>query len=323
VKFRAAVVAAIVLSSAAAQTHVSAVAPARADVALQYRWKQGEALVYKTTMKTTSTMSGMPGANEVSFEQTMTQRIRLLAAAVAPDGSVTLHQTTEAVRIEMNGPAGKALFDSDDPKGAAGDEGAEALGRVFGGIVGTTISITMAANGAVQRIDGIQKVIDKITQDMQQDRANPSMAQGLKSVLSVDAIRASLEQSFPRMPPQPVKPGETWTAQIAVGSDAIGRVAGTQTFTLTSGDGPTASIGVALVLKQESAPPIGPAGMTMKMGDGKGDGQIEFDVAGGRIRKSTMTTEVPSTMTTTGRDGRPATVKNVAKTSMTMELVEK
>jgi len=314
VRFRAAATAVMVLSAAGL---------AHAQATLQYRWKQGEALVYKTTMKTTSTMSGAPGADDVSFEQTMTQRIRLLAAAVAPDGSVTLHQTTEAVRIEMNGPAGKASYDSDEPKSAKPDEGAEALGRVFGGIVGTTISVTMAATGAVQRIDGTQKVLDKIMQDMPQDRANTPMAQGLKTVLSPEAIRASLEQSFPRMPPQPVKPGETWTSQIALGTDVIGRIAGTQTFTLKSADGPTASIAVALALKQESAPPIGPAGMTMKIGDGKGDGEIEFDAAGGRIRKSTMSTEISSTMTTTGRDGRPATMKNLAKTSMTMELVEK
>ena len=298
---------------------LSAAAQAQAQVTLQYRWKQGEALVYRTTMKTTTTMSGMQEMGDVSFEQTMTQRIRLLAAAVAPDGSVTLHQTTEAVRVEMGGPMGKASYDSDNPKSGEADDETRALGRVFGGIVGTTLSITMAADGAVQRIDGVQKVIDKITQD----NAGSPMAPGLKSVLSPEAIRASLEQSFPRLPPQPAKPGETWTAQVALGTAAIGRIVGTQTFTLKSADGPIAAIAVALALTQESAPPIGPAGTTMKMGQGKGDGQIEFDVANGRIRKSTMSTDIPSTMTTTGRDGRPATMKNSAKTSMTMELVEK
>ena len=103
----------------------------------------------------------------------------------------------------------------------------------------------------------------------------------------------------------------------------VGRIGGAQTFTLKSLDGNRATIAVALTLKQESAPPIGPAGMTMKMGESKGDGQIEFDVAAGRIRKSTMKTEMPSTMTTIGPDGRPAEMRNTTKTSMTMELVEK
>jgi Family of unknown function (DUF6263) len=300
-----------------------AAASANAQSTLHYRWKQGDVLVYKTTLKTTTTLSGMPGAGDVSFDQTMTQRIRLLAAAVAPDGTATLHQTTEAVSIEMAGPMGKVAFDSADPKSASKDEASEALARVFGGIVGTTISVTMAATGAVIRIDGIQKVIDKITQDLPRDRTGAPMAQGLRSVLSEEAIRASLEQSFSRLPAQPVKPGDTWTGQVALGSDIMGRISGTQTFTLKSVDGDVAAVAVALALKQESAPPVGPAGATMKMSESKGEGQIEFDVPNGRIRKSSMKTEMPATVSTVGPDGRSAEMKQTTKTSMVMELVER
>jgi hypothetical protein len=84
-----------------------------------------------------------------------------------------------------------------------------------------------------------------------------------------------------------------------------------------------ATITVALALKQESTPPLGPSGMTVKLGEGTGEGEIQFDVTNGRIRKSTMKTDMPSTMTATGRDGRPSTMKNTTKSSMTMELVEK
>jgi hypothetical protein len=63
--------------------------------------------------------------------------------------------------------------------------------------------------------------------------------------------------------------------------------------------------------------------MTVKMGESKGDGRIAFDVAAGRIRTSTMKTEMASTMSTVGPDGRPAQTRNTTRTSMTMELVEK
>jgi len=302
-------------------------APAAAQSELRYRWKQGDALVYKTTLKTTSTVSGLPNAGDVTFDQTMTQRIRLLAAAVAPDGTVTLHQTTDAVSVEMAGPMGKVTFDSADPKSAEKDQAAAALGKVFGSMVGATISVTMTSTGTIQRIDGIQKLLDKITQEITPDRASAQMLQTLKSVLSEEAIRASLEQSFPRLPPQAVKPGDTWTGQVALGSDVIGRIAGTQTFTLKAVDGGEgsglATILVGLTLKQESAPPLGPSGMTVTLGESRGDGQIDFDVANGRIRKSTMQTDMPSTMTATAPDGRSSTMKNSTKTSMTMELQEK
>lgn len=310
------------LAAALALTLLAAL-PASGQSLLQYRWKQGDVLVYETTIKTDSTMTGMPGMTDVSLAQTMTQRIRLLAAAVAPDGSVTLHQTVEAVSIEMSSPMGKVVYDSADPGGAEKDEGAKALATVFGGMVGSTLSISMAANGAIQRIDGIQKVLDKIMQGLPPDRSAGAMAQSLRSVMSDEALRASLEQSFPRLPPQAVKSGDTWTGQTALGSQVIGRVAGTQTFTLKGVEAGVATIGVALSLKQESAPPIGPSGATVKLGESKGDGQIDFDVTNGRIRKSTMQTEMPSTMTAPGPDGRPSTLKNTTRTSMAMALVEK
>jgi hypothetical protein len=296
---------------------------AAAQVSLQYRWKQGESVTYRTSLKTDSTMSGVAGMDDVTFTQTMSQQIKLLAAAVAPDGAVTLHQTIEAVKVEMQTMMGKISYDSANPKSGDLDEGSDALARVFGGMIGATVSVVMAPNGAIQRIEGVQKVYEKVAQGLPSDRSAAQMAQTLKSVLSEPAIRAALEQSFPRLPPQPVKPGETWTGQLSLGSDITGRIAGAQTMTLKRLDEPsgTATIGVALTLKQESAPPVGPAGMTMKLGDSRGEGEIEFDVASGRIRKATMKTEMPSTMTGTGPDGRPASMKNTTRTSMTMEEV--
>ena len=88
-------------------------------------------------------------------------------------------------------------------RGADRDEGAQALGRVFGAMVGSTISVVMAPTGAIQRIEGVQQVYDKIVKDLPTDRSATQMAASLKSVLSEEAIRAALEQSFPRMPPQP------------------------------------------------------------------------------------------------------------------------
>ena len=298
-------------------------AQAQAPVRLQYRWQQGQAVTYQTTLKTDSTASGIPGAEDVTFSQTMRQRIRLLAAAVGPDGTATLQQTVEAVSVDMTTPVGTISYDSADPKSADKDDGSRALSTVFGGMVGATISVTMTPDGTIQRIDGAEKALDKIMHDMPQNRPNPQMLQSLRSVLSEDSLRASLAQSFPHLPPQLVKVGDSWTAQVALGAQAAGRITGTQTLTLQSIDGAdargTATIAVALVLKQESAPPLGPSGAIVKLGDSKGTGEILFDLSHGRIVKATMNTEVPSTMTTSTRDGRTVTMKNLSKTSMTME----
>jgi hypothetical protein len=298
---------------------------AQPAVSLQYRWKQGESIVYQTTLKTDSTASGVPGAGDVTFGQTMKQRITLLVAAVAPDGTATLHQTVEAVSVEMTTPVGTIAYDSANPATADKDDGSRALAKVFGGMVGTTISVTMARDGTIQRIDGADKALARILQDLPHDRAGAQMMQSLKSVLSEDSLRASISQSFPRLPTHDVKAGDTWTAEVPLGNDAAGRISGTQTMTLKMFDGAdevaTATIAVSLVLKQESAPPLGPSGAIVKLGASKGEGEILFEITHGRIVTATMKTEIPSTMTTTAPDGRPVTMKSLARSSMTMEVV--
>jgi hypothetical protein len=308
---------------AAAVTHSSPVALAKGeDVTLRYKWTQGDVLNYRSTLRTASAMSGVPNIGDVSLNQTMTQNIKLFVASVAADGTAVVQQTIESVKIEMTTPMGTTSYDSAAPAPPA-NPAAEALATVFGGMVGGSISITFAANGSVQRIDGAARLLDKLVQGLPQEPRAQQMAQSLRSMLSDDAIRASLEQSFSKLPPQPVKAGDTWNGTVSLGNDMIGKIVGTQTFTLKAMEGDLAVVPVALTLKQETVSPVGPAGMTIKLGDSKGEGEIRFDVAKGRIQRATMKTEMPSTMTTTGPDGRPVTMKNTTTTSMTMELVQK
>src|SRR5262249_40357079 len=129
--------------------------------------------------------------------------------------------------------------------------------------------------------------------------------------------------SFPKLPPQPVKLGDTWKGELALGNQMIGRVSGAVTFTLKSFTGTGAQtaavVGVAMTVKQDGP---GPQGMSLRLGDGKGEGELIFELVNGRIRRSTMRTELPSTITTTGPDGSPVTIKNQVMTTMTMELTD-
>jgi hypothetical protein len=136
-----------------------------------------------------------------------------------------------------------------------------------------------------------------------------------------------LEQSFPKLPPQPVKPGDTWTGQIALGNQTIGRIAAALTFTLKRVDGGAsgrAAVTAAMKLTQEVKPPAaGTTRMTMTLGDSRGEGELVFDIGRGRIVTNTMRTEMPSTVTMFGPDGSPVTFHNRVKANAAMELVEK
>jgi len=140
-------------------------------------------------------------------------------------------------------------------------------------------------------------------------------------------MRSMLEQTFSLLPDRPLSPGDTWTGKLSMGNEMIGRITGTSSFTLKGvegqGDAAIARIGVAIALKQEAAPPVGPTGMSMKMADSKGDGEVEFAVAQGRIRRTSVRSEMPSTMSMTLPDGTSANMQNLTKTTMTMELVDR
>jgi hypothetical protein len=304
----------------------ASVAPSSAQTTLQYRWTQGDVLVYRTTLKTTTNVSGGP-AGPVEQVLTQTQTVKLIVAAVGPDGSATLRQTIESVSMEITGPMGKMAYDSTKPPPADdADPRSATLAKTFGAMVGEAISVTMTPAGAVRSIAGTARIIDKLMKGLPMDPLAAGLAQNIKSMLSDDALRTSLEQSFSRMPDQPVKPGDTWTSEQTLGVDVIGRITGTSTFTLKAiegaGDAAVARIGVALAIRQESTPGAG-GPMSVKLGASKGEGELVFNVGKGRVERNSMRTDMPSTVTMRGREGGPATMQNNTTTSMTMERVEK
>jgi hypothetical protein len=302
--------------------------PAHAQgVTLRYRWIKGEALTYRMSIRTTSTISGVPGAGDMSIDQTMTQTVRIAAQDVAPDGTATLRQTFESVRMEMTGPMGKVVYDSTTP---ARDPNpmTDAMAKVMGALVGESVGVVITSDGTVKSVEGASGIVDKITQGMAADPAAAGMVEGLKTMLSDDSLKTTMSQSFSRLPAAAVRAGDTWSGQLAMGNPAIGRIAGTTTFTLKAIEGqtgaPLARIAVTLELRQEVTPrPSGPARLVVKLGDSKGEGEIVFDVGRGCINRSSMRTDIPSTMTMMGSDGSPATMQNKTTTTMMMELVEK
>ena len=57
--------------------------------------------------------------------------------------------------------------------------------------------------------------------------------------------------------------------------------------------------------------------------DSKSDGEILFDVTKGRVQKTTLKSQIPMTMSMQGPDGTPITIQSVAKSTVTLELLEK
>ena len=303
----------------------SAASATAQPVALRYKWTQGEVLTYRTVVRTINHATGGPRGPE-TFEQTMTQTISLTVSAVNPaDGSATLRHSIDAVSIEATTPAGKVSYDSARPPDANADPRVLAMAKTVGGMVGEAISVTMATNGAIRRIDGTARIAEKLIEGLPRDPMSGGLAQNIKRMLSDDALRAALEQSFSRLPDQPVNVGDTWTAEQAVGADTAGKVLGKSTFTLKgidgTGDAAVARIAVALTLRQDSLPPAG-GSTTVKLGASTGEGELTFNAGLGRLETNAMRTDMPSTITMRTPDGT-ITLQSSSKTAMTMTRIEK
>jgi hypothetical protein len=297
------------------------------DATLRYRWVKGDEFRYRLSQQSTMTITGLPAIGEMTTDQSNVQVFRLTVEAVAADGSATLRQTFESVRMEMNSPAGKAVFDT-----AAADKLtdpiAAAMGMTMSAMIGESITVVLVPTGAVIKVEGMSRILDKIMKTLPQ---NPTAAQTfslLKGIMSDDAMRSMFEQSFVKFPDHAVKPGETWTGQFKMSNPIFGPLTTTRTSTFTgveSSSGTSiARITAMIAMRQDAeASPFGPTGMTAKLADSTGEGEILFEIRKGRVQKTSFKSEMPVTMSVIGPAGSQINSRSLVRNTVTMEIVEK
>jgi hypothetical protein len=298
-----------------------------APVELRYKWIKGDVLDYRVTLHTTSEVSGLPGRDDARTEQTVRQRITLTVDGVAPSGVASVHETVGSIRSELTAPNGKVVVDTAAPSDTTKDPIADAMSKMLTAVVGQTINIVFGPDGTVRSLEGGARLLERVITAGGASRETTMASQALTALYSDDALRSMLEQSFPKLPVQPLKAGDTWTGQLALGNQTVGRIAAALTFTLKSldgaGDTERATITTAMKLTQAVKPPAGGATRaTLTLGDSHGEGEIVVDVGHGRIVRNTMQTEMPSTVSMIGPEGKPVAFKNRVRTASTMELVE-
>jgi hypothetical protein len=297
------------------------------DATLRYRWTNGDEVRYRLSQQGSTTVTGLPGVGEMTTDQSSVQVIRLTVEDIATDGSSTLRQTFESMRMEVNTPAGKAVFDSaaaDTPI----DPIAAAMGMTMSAMIGESITIVLLPTGAVSRVEGMSRILDKIMKTLPQ---NPAVAQTigqLQGMMGDDAMRSLFEQSFMKFPDRAVKAGETWTGQFKMSNPMFGALTTTLTSTLqgveASNGASIARITATIAMAQDAqASPTGLPGLTAKLADSRGEGEILFDITKGRLQKSSFKTEMPVTMSMTSPAGGDINSQMLVRNTVTMEIVEK
>lgn len=299
----------------------------RQDATLRYRWVKGETIRYRIIQQSTTTLSGLPGGmGDMTIEQSTSQTLRGVAEDVAPDGTTTLRQSVEAVKMEMSSPMFTMAYDSANP--AAADNPMSAMLKdILSAMIGESFVVVIAPTGEVQKVEGASKLAEKIFKNVPQDPAAAGVIDGLKANISDDALRAMFMQTFAQFPSRPLKAGDTWNSQVTTPNPMFGALTTSVTSTLKGmeGDGSNrvATIVTSLTVKPDATKPATPnaMGFSMQMGDGTGEGEQIFDAGTGRFRGSTTRVTIPMTMSGAGPDGSAMTMRTSVKGTTTVELI--
>lgn len=298
------------------------------QVTLRYAWTKGETIRYRTTQEISSVISGLPGGMpDVTVTQTMAQVLASTVEDVAADGTATLKQLIESVKIDMNTPMQKISYDSASPDAASGG-GDAVMKNMLSGIVGEPYTVVLAATGSVQKIEGVAALMEKMFKSLPQDPSGAMMSNTMRGMFSEDAMRNMMGQSFAVMPEKPVGIGETWTNETTVKNPMLGDLTTALASTLKSVDGSGAGRAATIttklaIRKSASGPsPTNPMGFTMDIGESTGEGDLLFDMNKGRILRTAMRSVMPMTMSGSAPDGTAVNMKTDVTSIVKVELME-
>ena len=149
--------------------------------------------------------------------------------------------------------------------------------------------MVMAPTGAVQSVDGMSRLGAKVKANIPAGSPAAAMMQGLDAMMTDDAFKGAMGQSFANLPDKVVKPGDTWQSTLNL-PNPFGAMTTTNTFTakgIERVDGKDLTrVGVSQKVKVAPGGVIGP--MTVSVGEGAGEGDIFFDHQLGQVMRSTM-----------------------------------
>ena len=300
------------------------------DVTLRYRWTKGEEFRYRTIQQSSATVPrmGIPGdLGAMATDQTISQVIRTIVDDVAADGTATLRQVIESVRVEMNNPMGKMVFDSTTSNSnLAANPMGQILSGMYSAMIGQSVTVVTSPTGAVQRIEGMSRLMDNMLKNLTQNPAAVAgLLDGLKNTFSDDAMQDLSARGFAQFPDRPLKPGDTWDDRFTGGFAMFGAITTSRTSTLqgveSRGASAVARITAKLTMKSDPAatpPSVGP--FTMQMGESTGDSELLFDVARGRTQRVMTAILQPMDVSGTAPDGSSFSMRTLVKFTMTLEL---
>jgi len=188
---------------------------ASGQVTLQYHWNKGEELRYRIVQQTTGTMDGLRDGSSRPVESNMSQVVRTLVEDVAADGTATLRFVYESARWETKAPTDTWVVDTTSPN-AASTGVPDGIKGILTAMVGESLFVVMVPTGQVQKLEGIDRIMEKMFKSVPQEPSIAPMLETLKNNFSENSIRNALVPGFVQLPERPLVPGDTWDSTVTL-----------------------------------------------------------------------------------------------------------
>jgi len=302
------------------------------EVTLRYRWTKGEETRTRMTQQVSTTIStAIPGGpGNGSVESSMSQVFHTIVEDVAADGTATLRQVIESVRMEFNTPLGNTVFDSaskeSDPTGA--NPLSKTMTAAYSAMIGQPLTMVVSPTGTVQKIEGMARLMERVLNAQPQDRIAPDVLDGFRNTFSDDTTRDMLGWGTAPLPDRLLHPGDTWEDRLSATVPMLGATKTSRTWTFegveTRGGISLARLSAKLAIRADpsAAQPALGVPVAIQTSESTGESELFFDIARGRVQRVTTALTQPMTMSSPAPNGGGMSLQMLIKSSVTLEQIE-
>jgi len=258
--------------------------PPNGPMELKLKWPKGERVVQDMDMKQKMEifLPGQPAP--MKQDMTMGQQYGLKVLQETPDGGHEVEMEFLSARMGST-MGGKVLLDYDSSKSSSAGQ-TNPVASMFGKIVGSKIQFFLDASNAVERVEGVDAMMDRLASGGQAAALAP-----LKSMFSEGYFKQMMSANR-FMPPKAVQPGDTWPVQIEFPMGPMGTMLMDYTFTFEKwemhGKRNCARMEFQGTVTSKPDPAAKSGGISMSILDGNTSGISWFDPEIGKTIDTSM-----------------------------------
>ncbi len=246
------------------------------------------------------------------MQNTVVMNYDLLIKEKDSDGNFIILTTFKKMGFDTKSPQGNISYSSDS-KTESNDMASAMIGKIFGGMIGQSFSMTVNKNGEVTELKGMEAIFNNMIKNMGLDTVPGGMqaVAGFRNQFSDEQFKKNFGESFNILPSKEVKVGDTWA--IDNNNNMMGFEMKTKnTYTLKEIKGDLAI--VDLVSDFNLGNENDENDVKMKM-DGSQNGSLKIDINTGMTIESNIKQNISATQKMMGQEIPMKIEGNVKMTS--------